>query len=225
MSLRTIRLAALACLVIAPPALSQESTPLDTVEEKLSYSAGVRFGKFLEDGADLVDRDALIRGLSDAIAGGDLALSEEELDKHFNDLQQRMAKIREERMSAEGNAFLEANATKEGVVRLPSGLQYKVLEKGAGPTPASTDTVTTHYSGTLLDGTVFDSSYERGEPTSFPVNRVIPGWTEALQLMQVGDKWELYIPTDLAYGSRGAPPVIPPFATLVFQIELISIDQ
>ena len=125
---------------------------------------------------------------------------------------------------AEGEAFLAENAQREGVVTLPSGLQYEVLEEGDGATPRRRSTVVVHYSGTLIDGTPFDSSYSRGEPARFPVNRVIPGWTEALQLMQVGDKWRLFIPADLAYGDRGAGPVIGPGSTLIFEVELLEVQ-
>ncbi len=125
---------------------------------------------------------------------------------------------------AQGEAFLAESAQREGVVTLPSGLQYEVLEEGDGATPRRRSTVVVHYSGTLIDGTPFDSSYSRGEPARFPVNRVIPGWTEALQLMQVGDKWRLFIPADLAYGDRGAGPVIGPGSTLIFEVELIEVQ-
>ena len=125
---------------------------------------------------------------------------------------------------AEGEAFLAENAQREGVVTLPSGLQYEVLEEGDGATPRRRSTVVVHYSGTLIDGTPFDSSYSRGEPARFPVNRVIPVWTEALQLMQVGDKWRLFIPADLAYGDRGAGPVIGPGSTLIFEVELLEVQ-
>ena len=125
---------------------------------------------------------------------------------------------------AQGEAFLAENAQREGVVTLPSGLQYEVLEEGDGATPRRRSTVVVHYSGTLIDGTPFDSSYSRGEPARFPVNRVIPGWTEALQLMQVGDKWRLFIPADLAYGDRGAGPVIGPGSTLIFEVELLEVQ-
>ena len=124
----------------------------------------------------------------------------------------------------QGETFLAENEKKEGVVALPSGLQYKVVDEGTGETPAATDTVVTHYRGTLIDGKEFDSSHRRGEPASFPVNRVIAGWTEALQLMQVGAKWELFIPPDLAYGERGAGREIGPHSTLIFEIELIGIQ-
>jgi len=126
--------------------------------------------------------------------------------------------------SPDGAAFLKTNAAKPGVVTLDSGLQYQVLKEGDGKSPKATDTVTVHYRGTLIDGTEFDSSYKRGKPTSFPVNRVIAGWTEALQLMQVGDKWQLTIPSDLAYGSRSPGAGIPPNAVLVFEVELLSVQ-
>lgn len=124
---------------------------------------------------------------------------------------------------AAGEAFLEENAQREGVVTLPSGLQYEVIEEGDGATPGRRSTVVVHYSGTLIDGTPFDSSLQRGEPARFPVNRVIPGWTEALRLMQVGDKWRLFIPADLAYGDRGVGPVIAPGSTLIFEVELLEV--
>ena len=124
---------------------------------------------------------------------------------------------------AAGEAFLAENAQREGVVTLPSGLQYEVIEEGDGATPRRRSTVVVHYSGTLIDGTPFDSSIQRGEPARFPVNRVIPGWTEALRLMQVGDKWRLFIPADLAYGDRGVGPVIAPGSTLIFEVELLEV--
>lgn len=124
---------------------------------------------------------------------------------------------------AAGAAFLAENAQREGVVTLPSGLQYEVIEEGDGATPGRRSTVVVHYSGTLIDGTPFDSSHQRGEPARFPVNRVIPGWTEALRLMQVGDKWRLFIPADLAYGDRGVGPVIAPGSTLIFEVELLEV--
>lgn len=124
-----------------------------------------------------------------------------------------------------GQAFLETNKTKPGVVTLPDGLQYKIIKEGKGPKPSATDTVTVNYKGTLTDGTEFDSSYKRGQPASFPVNAVIAGWTEALQKMPVGSTWELYIPADLAYGTNGAPPVIGPNETLIFQVELLGINK
>jgi FKBP-type peptidyl-prolyl cis-trans isomerase FklB len=139
--------------------------------------------------------------------------------------QQELAKRLGEKNKKEGEAFLSENRKKEGIKALPSGLQYKVVKAGTGKKPKSTDTVTTHYRGTLIDGTEFDSSYRRGQPASFPVSGVIPGWTEALQLMEEGAKWQLFIPPNLAYGERGAGSQIGPNATLIFEIELISIQE
>jgi FKBP-type peptidyl-prolyl cis-trans isomerase FklB len=139
--------------------------------------------------------------------------------------QQELAKIVGEKNQKEGEAFLAENKKKEGVITLPSGLQYKVIKAGSGNKPKATDTVSVHYQGTLVNGTEFDSSYRRGQPVSFPVNGVIPGWTEALQLMEAGAKWQIVIPSNLAYGDRGAGPQIGPNATLIFEIELISIQE
>ena len=159
---------------------------------------------------------------------------QDKLQTEMRAKQQEKMKVEQEKMKAvaevnkkEGAEFLEANKTKEGVVVLPSGLQYKILTASTGPKPAATDTVSCNYRGTLLDGTEFDSSYKRGQPTSFPVNGVIKGWTEALQLMPVGSKWQLFIPSDLAYGDRGADPRsgIGPGATLIFEVELLSIQD
>jgi FKBP-type peptidyl-prolyl cis-trans isomerase FklB len=132
-------------------------------------------------------------------------------------------KAQGEKNKKEGEAFLAENKKKEGVKTLPSGLQYKVIKEGTGKSPKATDKVSTHYRGTLIDGTEFDSSYKRGQPATFPVNGVIPGWTEALQLMKVGSKWQLFIPSKLAYGERGAPPVIGPYSVLIFTVELLAI--
>lgn len=203
---------------------------LETTRDKASYSLGVKFGEAFGQGKDLLDIDIVVRALRDVYEGRDLAMDMDDVNRTFAGFQQAMrkrimeaAKVAGEAAEADGEAFLAANAGKEGVIVLDSGLQYKVLEDGAGATPTRANTVKTHYRGTLVDGTVFDSSYDRGEPAEFPVTQVIRGWTEALQLMQEGAKWELYIPSDLAYGSRGAPPKIPPNAALVFQIELLEI--
>ena len=145
------------------------------------------------------------------------------LQKELMEKQAERAKLLAEKNKKEGEAFLAANKTKEGVKTLPDGLQYKVIKEGTGKTPKADDTVVTNYRGTLIDGTEFDSSYKRGQPATFPVKGVIPGWTEALQLMKEGSKWELFIPSNLAYGERGAGNAIGPNATLVFEIELISV--
>jgi len=185
-----------------------------------------------------VNSNLVLQGMKDSMSGGKLLLTEAEARSVLTELQKDlMAKQRdamakqEEKMKVaaepnkkEGEAFLAANKTKEGVVTLPSGLQYKVLTEGNGPKPTVTDTVVCNYRGTLINGTEFDSSYKRGEPTSFPVNRVIRGWTEALQLMSVGSKWQLFIPSDLAYGERGTGGDIGPNSTLIFEVELLSIQ-
>jgi FKBP-type peptidyl-prolyl cis-trans isomerase len=183
---------------------------------------------------DSVDVDPAIisRGMKDAIAGGKLLLTDDEmkiaLTKFSGELrakqEQAMQKVGEINKKA-GDDFLAQNKTKEGVVALPDGLQYKILKEGTGPKPTANDTVVCNYRGTLLDGTEFDSSYKRGQPATFPVSGVIKGWTEAVQLMPVGSKWQLFLPADLAYGNRGAGQEIGPNATLIFEVELLSIQN
>ncbi len=171
------------------------------------------------------------KGCRDVLAGGKTLLTEDEMAAALAVLQNQMAakaaeeaKIMGEANKTQGEAFLAANKTKEGVVTLPSGLQYKIITAGTGPKPTTADTVICNYRGTLLDGKEFDSSYKRGQPATFPVARVIKGWTEALQLMPVGSKWQLFIPPDLAYAERGAGSDIGPNSTLIFEVELISIQ-
>ncbi len=210
---------------------------LKTQKEKASYALGMNVGKGLE--ANLrqqsveVDQSILLRGMKDALAGGKTLLTEDEMKAALTQLQTEMRAKQEEKMklAAEANKkageeFLAANKTKEGVVTLPSGLQYKILTEGTGPKPAATDTVSCNYRGTLLDGKEFDSSYKRGQPLSIQVNGVIKGWTEALQLMPVGSKWQLFIPSDLGYGDRGADPRsgIGPGAALIFEVEVLAIQ-
>ena len=180
-----------------------------------------------------MDQAILLRGMKDALAGSKTLLTDDEMKAALTQLQAEVRTKQEEKMkvAAEANKkvgadFLEANKAKEGVVTLPSGLQYKILTEGTGPKPTATDTVSCNYRGTLLDGKEFDSSYKRGQPASFPVTGVIKGWTEALQLMPVGSKWQLFVPSDLGYGDRGADPRsgISPGATLIFEVELLSIQ-
>jgi FKBP-type peptidyl-prolyl cis-trans isomerase FklB len=172
------------------------------------------------------------RGLKDALAGGKLLLTDDEAKAVLTQLQTDVRNKQMERMKVaadmnkkEGGDFLAANKSKEGIVTLPSGLQYKILTEGTGPKPAASDTVTCNYRGTLISGTEFDSSYKRGQPASFPVNGVIKGWTEALQLMPVGSKWQVFVPAELGYGDRGAGADIGPGATLIFEVELLSIQS
>ena len=212
------------------PEAAKSRPELKTLDDKTSYSIGVSIGRNLKAQGYEADLSLVLLGMEDAMSGGKLLLGDQEIQAVLAESRQMLATKKSERMKAAaeanktaGPAFLAENAKKAGVVTLPSGLQYKVITAGTGPKPGLTDTVTTHYKGTLIDGKEFDSSYSRGEPTSFPVNGVIKGWTEALQLMPVGSKWELYIPSDLAYGERGAGGDIGPNATLVFEIELLGI--
>jgi len=200
-------------------------------KEKTSYALGMNIAHTVK--GQLVDLDsaAFIQGVRDVLTGGKTLLTDEEMAAVMTVLQTEMnikaaakMKIVSDANKAAGAAFLAENKTKEGVVTLPSGLQYKILTAETGPKPALTDVVICNYRGTLLDGKEFDSSYKRGQPASFPVNRVIKGWTEALQLMPVGSKWQLFIPSELAYADRGAGADIGPGATLVFEVELISIQ-
>lgn len=201
-----------------------EELAIETDNEKISYSIGVQFGRALEYSRDRIDLELLTRAIKDAMSGAALAMSNEEVAASLGEFQQLIQEDREEALNAEGEAYLEDKAKEEGVVVLPSGLQYKIIRAGTGASPARTDTVETHYSGTFVDGKGFDSSYDRGEPATFSVNGVIPGWTEALQLMKVGAKWELYIPYNLAYGAGGRQGM-PPYSTLVFEIELLRIVE
>jgi FKBP-type peptidyl-prolyl cis-trans isomerase len=208
---------------------------LKTQKDKTSYAIGMNIGagvaaKLKQQPLD-VDQAVLLRGFKDALAGSKTLLTEAEERTVLTQLSLEARKKQEEqmRLAAEpnkklGEEFLAANKTKDGVVTLPSGLQYKILTEGTGPKPTATDTVSCNYRGTLINGTEFDSSYKRGQPASFPLNQVIKGWTEALQLMPVGSKWQLFIPADLAYGDPGRGPQIGPGATLIFEIELLSIQ-
>ncbi len=202
---------------------------LATEKDKQSYAIGLNVGKSLHRDDIDVDPNIVLQGLQDAMSDGKVLLTDDEIKTVMTDLQSQVRQKMEAKRQAlaetnktDGAAFLAANATKPGVVTLPSGLQYKVLTAGTGPKPAATDSVVCNYRGTLLDNTEFDSSYKRGEPATFPVSGVIKGWTEALQLMPVGSKWQLFIPADLAYGERAQGP-IGPNATLVFEVELLSI--
>jgi len=217
-------------VLICQPVLGEGAVELETREQRVSYSIGADIGGTLKEQGIPLDAAALSAGLKDALAGKTVMTDEEMRDAMTEFRQELMSKMESEQASASagnlksGQAFLASNGEKDGVVTLPSGLQYKVLKSGDGKSPSATDTVRTHYHGTLIDGTVFDSSVQRGEPVTFAVNQVIPGWTEALQLMKEGDKWELYIPANLAYGERGAGGVIGPNATLIFEVELLAVE-
>ncbi len=199
---------------------------LDTQIDSVSYSLGINIAENMKSqGIENLNLDALKAGMNDVFTEGDIKITQEEAGQILNSYMQEMQKVAAEKQSKEGADFLAENAKKEGVISLPSGLQYKIIKEGNGPIPGPTDKVTTHYHGMLINGEVFDSSVDRGQPASFPVNGVIKGWTEALQIMPTGSKWQLYIPYDLAYGAQGAGGKIGPYATLIFDIELISIDK
>jgi len=210
---------------------TQPVLTLKTQKDKVSYALGSNLGTNLHKQSVEVDPAIVLRGLKDALAGGKMLLTDDEARAALTQLQAEVRNKQQEKMKVagelnrkEGTEFLAANKAKEGIVTLPSGLQYRILTAGAGPKPAATDTVSCNYRGTLTNGTEFDSSYKRGQPASFPVNGVIKGWTEALQLMPVGSKWQLFIPSELGYGDRGAGADIGPGATLIFEVELLSIQ-
>jgi len=200
---------------------------LKTQEQKAGYFIGIQLGNQLKNSKEDIDLDALKLGMQDIFSDTKPRLTEDQMRKAmmaFQDKKLKKEMLRLEKAKKESLAYLEANKKKEGVITLESGLQYKVIKAGEGKvSPTASDTVVTHYRGTLVDGTLFDSSYDRGAPATFPVGGVIAGWTEALQKMKVGDKWQLTIPGELAYGKRGAPPSIAPDATLLFDIELLEI--
>jgi FKBP-type peptidyl-prolyl cis-trans isomerase len=212
-------------------AAKPEALVLTTQKDKISYALGMNVGTNLQRQSLDVDPAILLQGLKDGLAGSKPLLTEEEARTLLTQLQEDMRKKQAEKAQqmgaankTEGEAFLAANKNKEGVVTLPSGLQYKILKTGTGPKPTASDSVVCNYRGTLINGTEFDSSYKRGQPATFPVNGVIKGWTEALQLMPVGSKWQLFVPASLAYGDRGAGADIGPNATLIFEVELLSIQ-
>jgi FKBP-type peptidyl-prolyl cis-trans isomerase len=216
------------------PTGSKTAAPLalKTSKEKFSYALGMKMGANLHKQSVPVDPNILARGLKDGLSGGKTLLTEEQAQAAIVEVQNDLRKKQQEKMQAEGatnkkegDAFLAANKGKEGVVTLPSGLQYKILKEGTGAKPTAGDSVVCNYRGTLINGSEFDSSYKRGQPATFPVTGVIKGWTEALQLMPVGSKWQLFIPPDLAYGERGPSPEIGSDSTLIFEVELLSIEN
>lgn len=219
-------------MLIASIGLAQDKAQLKDEKDKASYSIGYETGEGFKKQKIEVNLEVLIAGLKDSMAGKDAALSKEDREKVLQALQKELiekqmtaSKELAAKNAAEGTKFLEENKKKEGVKTTASGLQYKVLKEGSGPSPKETDTVVCNYRGTLLDGTEFDSSYKRNEPMTFQVNRVIKGWIEALQLMKPGAKYQLFIPASLAYGERGVGQTIGPNATLLFEVELLSIAQ
>lgn len=206
---------------------SQTSVELETPAQKASYGIGLNMGKSLaQEGMDDLDSKAVAQGIEDAVGKKEQRLKDDELAEAFAFLQkraeERMAAMKEEAAKA-GKQFLEENGKREGVVTTESGLQYEVLKKAEGEQPKATDVVSVHYEGKLTDGSVFDSSIQRGSPIELPVSGVIPGWVEGLQLMHVGEKYKLYIPSELAYGEQSPTPAIPANSVLVFELELLEI--
>jgi FKBP-type peptidyl-prolyl cis-trans isomerase len=215
---------------------AQSGSALKDQKEKISYAIGMNVGASLRENLRRasveVDTNLVFQAARDVLSGDKTLLTQDEakaiLTQLQNDIRAKMEEKHKQEAEAnkkEGDAFLAQNKTKEGVIALPSGLQYKILTTGSGPKPTADDTVVCNYQGTLIDGKEFDSSYKRGQPATFPVKGVIKGWTEALQLMPTGSKWQLFIPADMAYGESGQGDTIPPNATLIFTVELISIKE
>jgi FKBP-type peptidyl-prolyl cis-trans isomerase FklB len=217
-------------VALTPLALAAD-VQLKDQKDKVSYSIGLDIGTTLKRQLIEVNPDLMHKGIQDGLSGQKPLLSDEEVKETMSTFQKEMTakqaaarKATGEKNAAEGVKFLAANKTKEGVKTTASGLQYKVLKEGSGPTPKATDTVKVNYRGTTIDGTEFDSSYKRGQPATFPVSRVIKGWTEALQLMKAGSKYQFFIPADLAYGEKGAGSDIGPNSTLIFEVELLEVN-
>ncbi len=229
-----MRMMAMVALTAVVLGCNQQATPggsakLATPDDSVSYILGYKMGENLKQQSVPVKAEIIFQGLKEGMAGGKALLTDSAMQATMMGFQVRMMAIQHQKDSvaaiegkAAGQKFLNDNKGKDGVKTTASGLQYKVLTEGTGPRPKATSTVTVHYKGTLLDGKQFDSSYDRGQPATFQLNQVIPGWTEGVQLMNAGSKYEFYIPSDLAYGPAGSPPTIPPNSTLIFQVELIS---
>lgn len=230
-AMKQIFITLLSVLLFSNICLAAEKTALKDETDKVNYSVGYKVGADLKRQGVELNPEALVRGVQDAVGGAEPLMTQEEMRTTLMDLQQRVREAQQKQRKEiaqknleTGKAFLAENAKKDGVTVLPSGLQYNVITKGDGKSPKATDKVTVHYRGTLIDGSEFDSSFKRGKPATFQLNRVIKGWTEALQLMTEGSKWRLFIPADLAYGERGAGALIGPNTTLIFDVELLSVE-
>lgn len=224
MRVRSVLLA-VALLFFAPSLYAADAVTLKTPKEKLSYIIGVQTANDLKRQSIDVDPALVSKGLQDAMLGNKLLISDQEAKDFIAAYQKERAEERKklgERNKQEGTVFLAENKKKEGVKTLPSGLQYKIIKEGTGKTPMASDTVVTQYKGTFINGTEFATSYQRNEPATFPVKGVMPGWTQALQMMKEGSKWQLFVPPELAYGEQGAGP-IGPNATLIFEVELVAV--
>ena len=228
-TLRTTLLSASCLLAITTfGSISATAAELKTNKQKYSYAIGFQIGNNLKrEGAD-VDVDAIAQGIKDVLSDAKLQVSMEEMQAAVLELQKQQQADRQargEKAKKEGEAFLAKNKKEKGVVELPSGIQYKVVQEGKGDKPKATDTIVAHYKGTLISGKEFDSSYKRGQPATFAVNQVIPGWQEILPMMPTGSKWQVFIPSDKAYGERGAGADIGPNETLIFEVELLEIKK
>ncbi|HUI91388.1 MAG TPA: FKBP-type peptidyl-prolyl cis-trans isomerase [Chitinivibrionales bacterium] len=230
-SLIILACAGLACLALFSCSSKQRMTELSSKQQKVSYTIGQDMGAYLKQMGLTIDRAALFQGIEDTLTGKKSLLTPEEafrvkqeFSKTVQEEQTAKAKALGEKNSKEGEAFLAKNKTEKGVITTASGLQYMIEKQGAGPKPKASDLVTVNYRGTLVDGKEFDNSYKRGQPSTFAVGRVIPGWTEGLQLLPVGTKAKLFVPANLAYGERGAAPDIGPDATLIFEVEVLSVQ-
>jgi FKBP-type peptidyl-prolyl cis-trans isomerase FklB len=234
MDMKTLSFVALTGLVMTLQTASaaDDKPVLKDQKEKVSYGIGMSIATQLKSQGAEVDVDLVAKAMKDVLSGGSTLMTQQEMQETMRAWQMEMRnkymekqKVEGEKNKKEGEAFLAENAKKPGVISLPDGLQYKVLVAGTGKSPTSNDVVKAHYKGTLIDGTEFDSSYSRGQPFTTPVTRVIRGWTEALLKMKVGDKWQLFIPGNLAYGERGSPPKIGPNAVLIFEMELLGVEE
>lgn len=231
MKLKLVAFVAILALGLSSCSDEVKKVDLKTQKDKVSYSIGLDVGKTLKRQYIEIDSKAFMQGIKDAMTKDSLyLLSEAEINEVMQQFQKDLSQTMERKMKEsadknkkEGDEFLAKNAKRNGVKKTASGLQYEVLRSGNGPTPNDTSTVTVNYRGTLVNGKEFDNSYKRGQPATFPVKGVIRGWTEALQLMKAGDKWKIYIPSELAYGPNGAGEVIPPNATLIFEVELLDV--
>jgi FKBP-type peptidyl-prolyl cis-trans isomerase FklB len=230
--MKSIGLAVMMFIFFTAGVYGEENAQMTSDKDKTSYALGMNIAQDFKERNWDINPDLLAKGFQDAFSGSKTLISKEEMTTLLMAFQKSMMQKQvEERQAAgeknktDGEAFLKANKTKEGVKTTPSGLQYKIIKEGTGQIPKAEDSVTTHYRGTLIDGTEFDSSFKRNEPATFPVSGVIRGWTEALQMMKIGSKWQLFVPSDLAYGERGAGQAIGPNSVLVFEVELLSIDS
>lgn len=228
--MKALLTAVLGIMLLAGQVNAGDNATLKNEKDKVSYSIGLNIGNNFKSQSVDINTDVLLKGIKDALSGGKPLMTEKEIQETMTAFQKEMtakqaerAKVLGEKNKKEGETFLAANKKKEGVKTTSSGLQYKVIKAGSGAKPKTTDTVTVNYRGTLIDGTEFDSSYKRGEAATFPLNGIIPGWVEALQLMPIGSKWQLFVPFNLAYGERGSGREIGPNAALIFEVELVSI--